>query len=664
MALRLSRRRSVSKQPQLRMLRMESLERREVLANWYAAVNGLPTNDGTIGAPWDLPTALVNTRDIVGGDTLYLREGTYYHPNRSGWTSGYDIGLQGRPGQPVTVRPYANERVTIDGGMESVETPRHLIIRDLEILVSENLSQSRLTANPGSDAYKNELNRPWGGINLRLGHDIKVVNNVIHANAQGIGFWGKVSGNSELYGNIIYDNGWEGPDRNHGHGIYAQNATDDFKIVEDNILLGNWSLNMQAYGSTAARVDRFVVSRNVFAKTGASDSGQLLLGGQYPSQTIRVHDNVGYMANLSIGYVNKGDDAIVTGNRVKGDISFKQWTNLKATDNIEWYWGENSPRLDETCIPVPGAPYIIVNVNRYDSARANLVIWNFPLANDVTVDFSDFLNPGEAFKLLEPTDFYGAPVYEGVYQGKPVDVPIQGQEFATFVVMRGAPVAPPSTFAISAANAVQAEGDSGSTSFTFIVTRTGDSSQPATVDFAVSGTGANPATAADFASGTLPRGRIGFTAGQTSRSLLVSVVGDQVAEADETFAVRVFNPTVGASLGTAMARGTIRNDDTPPVGRPSLVGTAQQASVLITATNVTSGNIYTTMTDRQGNYTLEVPAGTYVATAYRPSMRGPVVATNLVVGDGPLTVDFDLARSLSALAHQVGRTDTGQWWVS
>jgi hypothetical protein len=331
---------------------------------------------------------------------------------------------------------------------------------------------------------------------------------------------------------------------------------------------------------------------------------------------------------------------------------------LKATDNIEWYWGEKTPRLDETCIPVPGAPYTVVNVNRYDSARANLVIWNFPLAIDVTVDFSDFLNPGETFKLLEPTDFYGAPVYEGVYEGKPVDVPIQGEEFATFVVMRGAAVAPPSTFAILAANAVKAEGDSRSKSFTFTVTRSGDISRPATVDFAVSGTGANPANAADFDGGVLPSGRLSFAPSETSRTFVVPAAGDLPLEADETFAVTLSNPSGGAQLGTATAQGTILNDDAAPVGNASLVGTARQPNVLITATNVTDGNLYTTTTDKQGNYTLAVPPGTYVATAYRLSMRGPLVATNLVVGDGPLTVNFDLEKRTLASADLVRRSDT------
>jgi hypothetical protein len=550
--------------------------------------------------------------------------------------------------------------------------------------------------------------------------------------------------------------------------------------------MGNWSLSMQAYGSTAARVDRFIVSRNVFGKTGASDNGQLLIGGQYPSETIRVHDNVGYQANLSIGYVNGGNDAIVTGNQVKGDTTFTQWTNLTASDNLDWQWGENSPRLDGTPVPVPQSPLVALNPNRYDSGRANLVVLNFLHVANVKVDFSGFLNAGDTFKLLNPTDFYGAPIYVGEYQGSPVEIPLQGQEFASFIVVRGAPVAAPPTFAISAASAVNAEGNSGSTSFTFTVTRSGDASQAATVDFdvvgsgpnpadaadfagsvgpngrlsfdpgqtsltlvipvagdlqaeadetftvklsdpsagaqlstataqgtirnddttpapvlsiaaanatavegdsgttartftvtrtgdtsvavnvnfAVTGSGAHPATAADFAGGTLPSGTFGFAAGETSRSLSVSVVGDQLEEPDETFTVTLSNPTSGAQLATATALGTILNDDAAPVGNPSLVGTATQANLQITVSNVTDGTSYKTTTDSQGNYTLAVPAGTYVATAYGNSMTGPVVATGLVVSDGPLTVNFDLTEAIPPSADLVGRAGDGKWWVS
>ncbi len=70
----------------------------------------------------------------------------------------------------------------------------------------------------------------------------------------------------------------------------------------------------------------------------------------------------------------------------------------------------------------------------------------------------------------------------------------------------------------------------------------------------MSGTGANPANANDFAGGAFPSGTITFPAGSTAaQTITVDVVGDTTAEPNETFAVTLSNPT-GASLGTATAQ--------------------------------------------------------------------------------------------------------------
>ena len=116
------------------------------------------------------------------------------------------------------------------------------------------------------------------------------------------------------------------------------------------------------------------------------------------------------------------------------------------------------------------------------------------------------------------------------------------------------------TFTIAAVNAVQAEGDGGTTAFTFEVTRAGDTSVANDVDYAVSG----DVDAADFG-GTLPSGTLNFAAGETTQTITLDVSGDTDVEADEDFTVELSNPTNGAELGAASsADGTIQNDDAPP----------------------------------------------------------------------------------------------------
>ncbi|WP_186775145.1 beta strand repeat-containing protein [Allorhodopirellula solitaria] len=117
-----------------------------------------------------------------------------------------------------------------------------------------------------------------------------------------------------------------------------------------------------------------------------------------------------------------------------------------------------------------------------------------------------------------------------------------------------------SMLSISPANADRAEGDTGSTPLTFTVTRSGETSTAASVDYTVSGSGSNPANAGDFVSG-LPVGTIDFVAGQTSQVLTIEVSGDRTAEQDEGFTVTLSNASAGAAIAEDVASGVIRDDD-------------------------------------------------------------------------------------------------------
>ena len=118
-----------------------------------------------------------------------------------------------------------------------------------------------------------------------------------------------------------------------------------------------------------------------------------------------------------------------------------------------------------------------------------------------------------------------------------------------------------SVVSIAAADAVRAEGNKGSTAFTFTLTRTGSTEGSSRVDWTVSGSGAAAATARDFSGNRLPSGSVTFRKGETERTIIVQAATDRTAEADEGFTVTLVRPTTGTSLGVASANGTILNDD-------------------------------------------------------------------------------------------------------
>jgi len=118
-----------------------------------------------------------------------------------------------------------------------------------------------------------------------------------------------------------------------------------------------------------------------------------------------------------------------------------------------------------------------------------------------------------------------------------------------------------SILSLTAFNADQPEGNSGSTPFAFTVTRSGSTSGSSSASWAVSGSGENAAVGADFVGGQFPSGTVSFAPGEITKTIFVEVAGDTVVEPDETFTVTLFNP-VNASIGNATVIGVIRNDDT------------------------------------------------------------------------------------------------------
>ena len=133
------------------------------------------------------------------------------------------------------------------------------------------------------------------------------------------------------------------------------------------------------------------------------------------------------------------------------------------------------------------------------------------------------------------------------------------------VLLIGTPTAPPEPivtfFEIAPTDANKDEGSGGATLYTFTVTRSGDLSGVDQVDYAVTGSGSDPATALDFLGGLLPDGTVSFAAGETSKVITIEVAGDGVLEPDEGFEVSLSNPSAGTSITTGTANGTILNDD-------------------------------------------------------------------------------------------------------
>ena len=175
-----------------------------------------------------------------------------------------------------------------------------------------------------------------------------------------------------------------------------------------------------------------------------------------------------------------------------------------------------------------------------------------------------------------------------------------------------------SALAIAATTgASKGEGNTGSTQFTFTVTRSGNTTGLSSVTYTVAGSGANPANATDFIGGALPTGTVSFAAGETSKPITINVAGDTTVEANEGFTVTLSEPSAGTTITTAAATGTIVDDDGATV------------ETLVTAINV-GGQQFTTA---NGITYLADPGPTLGAAASNTfSTSADIVSTN----DDPL----------------------------
>jgi hypothetical protein len=122
----------------------------------------------------------------------------------------------------------------------------------------------------------------------------------------------------------------------------------------------------------------------------------------------------------------------------------------------------------------------------------------------------------------------------------------------------------------SAADVSVPEGDAGQQTFASVpVSLAGATELPATVEYAtIDGTASSTS---DYVSTT---GTLTFVAGETTKTVLVPIVGDNTPEADETVTLQLSGPS-GATLGTSASTVTIIDNDSPPPVTPTLsVGNA------------------------------------------------------------------------------------------
>jgi hypothetical protein len=341
-------------------------------------------------------------------------------------------------------------------------------------------------SGPDDIPYSRGMNIGSSGAE-EAGIGVRLINSVIHNMNSGVGMWQNAA-DAEVYGCIIYNNGWQGPDRGHGHGIYGQNQVGTKRIV-DNIIFNQFGYGVHAYGSVDAFLDGFHVEGNILFNNGslgryrnepgAAPQPNILIGGGAPASRASVMNNMTYSSfdfreNIELDYADTANrDIAVTDNYAVGGspvLALGNWEEAQVTGNTlygagtlvnlplpetrlaaAYAWNNNtyySPQaapfrfreqelglegwrqttgLDpdsRLAAPRPAGVAVFVRPNQYEAGRAHIAVYNWAGQGAVTLDLAALLAPGASYQIHNVQDLFGEPIVSGTYDGAPVQLPL------------------------------------------------------------------------------------------------------------------------------------------------------------------------------------------------------------------------------------------------
>jgi hypothetical protein len=409
----------------------------------------------------DTPCALSSVMaagSVAPGETVYLLPGVY--------AGDFWALVSGTQAQPITFRSVPGTKVVIDGSLriDGADT----IWKGLEITYTGWTSRTVTTS--GSVFFGPNQS----GLNI-YGVRTRIENCYVHDTAYGIGLW-KPAVDSVIDGCLIANNGWAGPDRRHGHAIYAQNDVGT-KTIKNNIILPQYAdIALNVYGSSAASLTGFDVISNTIR------SGKTLIGGGSAAGRIRVQGNIVWDGLFDLGYwgVENNQDAVVEGNIFATTFLASGWQSLtvrnntfeRQADNLRLHYPPSHVRYDidqntyrcPYTAPCPfqftlynqglqrsfaawkaETPYDASSTAIYNNPGQNRVIYgagqvtifNYTNAASVSVDIPG-LTPGASYRLVNAQNVTETLAFTA---GASVSLPTGGWSVAT-PFAGSAPLAP------------------------------------------------------------------------------------------------------------------------------------------------------------------------------------------------------------------------------
>lgn len=390
-------------------------------ADWYVGPDGRSDAAGTRTDPLSLPHALSPEGPVRPGHRVEMLGGVY--------TGRFKSELDGTAEAKIVFAAEPGARVTLDLNVPGDPDKGFVIEGSWTEFHGLEITHS------GTDREE----KP-GGVEI-FGANTRLVNSVIHDTLQGIGFW-STAVDATVYGNVIYNNGVEGPMRGHGHAIYTQNAQGT-KHIANNIIFFGFGYGIHVYTETGS-IQGFDISRNVWFRTGASRPGEssvgtsegCLVGGLQPVDRVRLIGNHSWgpepsARNLTLGWGGEVQNRTVTlidnyfigragaqglweSGTFEGNVFHGELSGIDPNDYPDNTWSSSLP-TDER---------VVLQRNDDDPGRVDIIAYNWSLADHVEVDLEGLLPDGAPYEVFSVYDLWGAPVVSGTYAGMPFALPM------------------------------------------------------------------------------------------------------------------------------------------------------------------------------------------------------------------------------------------------
>lgn len=348
---------------------------------WHVTTTGSSTGTGTFNNPWDLQTALNHPISVLPGDVISLHGGVY-----NGVFVSY---LVGNANNPIIVSSFSGETAVLNGNPQLSTPSSNIAVLDVRggYVHFKNFEITHLGVFSRINTSSNF--RKCDGIYHAQGLNCKFINLVIYNNpGTGINSW-KFTAGTEIYGCLIYNNGWIEPIGGrtyHGPGIYVQNAStnassiisDNTRLIKNNIIFNNYYKGCEVWSAetnTTSIVPREYVknidligniifnatapSWSFYAPTSNTRKDNIFVGtadltGFNRAKNINILDNYLYhntdytavgtlddASSLKIGYTANApaENIVVKNNFISGRnnvLNFTASTTLTFENNTVW----------------------------------------------------------------------------------------------------------------------------------------------------------------------------------------------------------------------------------------------------------------------------------------------------------------------------------------